>query len=160
MSNFNFIEGNSNTVHQVAGRGNTYNAGPAEPAGQEEAEDPGDRPEHTLHAFADIVSYSKLSIRLQKFSQDDLVAVLNHGLAEAGAGRSGRGADQGDARLLLPGRTDIAKVLAVTPVVLNNDLVAHNRDMAEHAWMRVRLAYSMGASVRGGRDWSARRRSR
>jgi hypothetical protein len=150
--NFNYIEGNSNTVHQVAGRGNTYNAGPAEPAARELAEDRGDQPEHTLHAFADIVSYSKLSIRLQKLSQDDLVAVLNHGLAEAGV-RPERVAaqDQGDARLLsFPAGTDIAKVLAVTPSVLNNDLVARNRDMAEHAWMRVRLAFSMGASVPGG----------
>jgi len=143
MSNYNFIEGNSNTVEH-GGRG--------EPAAQDEVDDDGDQPEHTLHAFADIVSYSRLSIRLQKLSQDDLVAVLNHSLAEAGV-RPERVAaqDQGDARLLaFPPGTDIGKVLAVTPLVLNNDLVARNQDLAEHAWLRVRLAFSMGASMPGG----------
>jgi hypothetical protein len=142
MSSYNFIEGNSNTVDRAGG---------GEPAAQDDADDDGDQPEHTLHAFADIVSYSGLSIRLQKLSQDDLVAVLNHSLAEAGV-RPERVAaqDQGDARLLaFPPGTDIGKVLAVTPMVLNNDLVARNREMAERARMRVRLAFSMGVSMPG-----------
>src|ERR1700759_2873001 len=101
MSDRNSFEGNSNTIHQFGGRGNTYNAAPAEPTAQRAAEERGDQPDHTLHAFADIVSYSKLSIRLQKLSQDDLVAVLNHGIAEAGVKPERVGAqDQGDARLL------------------------------------------------------------
>lgn len=148
MSDYNFIGNNSGTVHQFGGRGNTYNAAPAEQAAPEA---PDGHPGHALYAFADIVGYSKLSVRLQKLGQDDLVSILDHSMAEAGVQpRQVAAQDQGDARLLtFPAGTDVAKVLAVMPRTINHELVARNRDMAEHARMRVRLAFSMGASMRG-----------
>jgi hypothetical protein len=152
MSNYNFVEGNSNTVHQVSGQGNAYNAAPAASPAQPQARPDGGAPGHALHAFADMVGYSQLNVRLQKLGQDDLVSFLDHSLAEAGVA-PGRVAvqDQGDARLLaFPADTDVAKVLAVMPRTFHNELRARNRDMAEHARMRVRLAFSMGASSRGG----------
>jgi class 3 adenylate cyclase len=152
VSDYNFFEGNSNTIGQFGGRGNTYNAVPAAQSVAQSAQAPGDGgPRHALYAFADIVGYSKLSLRLQKLGQEDLVSILDRAMAEAGIA-PGRVAaqDQGDARLLaFPPGTDVAKVLAVMPRTLNDELLARNRDMAEHAWMRVRLAFSMGVSARG-----------
>jgi hypothetical protein len=157
MSNNNYIQGGVNgPVTNYGGQGNTYGAVPAPQAGPlapdaprpPAASEPGD----VLHAFADIVGYSKLNARLQKLGQDDLVSILDRGLAEAGVD-PGRVAaqDQGDARLLVfPAGADAAKVLAVLPRVVNDELTARNRDMAEHARMRVRLAFTMGASGRGG----------
>jgi hypothetical protein len=148
MSDHNYIGNNSGTIHQFGGRGNSYNAAPAEQSTPRTA---GTGPEHALHAFADIVSYSRLSVRLQKLSQDDLVGILDGSMMEAGVQPEHVTAqDQGDARLLtFPAGTDVGKVLAVMPRYLNDELVARNRDMAEHAWMRIRLAYSMGASTPG-----------
>jgi hypothetical protein len=148
MSDYNFIGNNSGTVHQFGGRRNTYNAAPAEQAAPEVGDG---RPELALYAFADIVGYSQLNVRLQKLSQDDLVSFLDRSMAEAGVNPGQVSAqDQGDARLLtFSAGTDVAKVLAVMPRSLNDELVARNRDMAEHAGMRVRLAFSMGASTRG-----------
>jgi hypothetical protein len=109
------------------------------------------RPRHGLCAFADIVGYSKFSARLQGDSQAYLVSLLEAGQAEAGV-QPGQvtAQDQGDARLLWfdPG-TDAAKVLAVLPRYLNDDLLARNQDMAEHARMRVRLSFTMGAAAPG-----------
>ena len=155
MSDNNFFEGNSNTIHQFGGRGNAYNAAPgaqAAPAAQAAPGSPDGDPGHALHAFADIVGYSKLNVRLQRLGQDDLVSILDRGMAEAGVQPTRVAAqDQGDARLLaFPAVTDVAKVLAVMPRTINDELLARNRDMAEHAWMRVRLAFSMGVSGRGG----------
>jgi class 3 adenylate cyclase len=159
MSDYNFLEGNSNTIHQFGGRGNAYNAAPtgqASPHAQShahsQAREDGGVPGHALHAFADIVGYSKLNVRLQKLGQDDLVSFLDRSLAEAGVQPGHVAAqDQGDARLLaFPAETDVAKVLAVMPRALHDQLLTRNRDMAEHARMRVRLAFSMGASARGG----------
>src|ERR1700722_3724867 len=152
MSDYNFIGNNSGTIHQFGGRGNTYNPAPSEQAAaRQPAEVPDDRPESALYSFADIVGYSQLNARLQKSGQDDLAHILDQGIAEAGV-QPDRVAsqDQGDARLLtFPAGTDVAKVLAVMPRCLNDELAARNRDMAEHARMRVRLACSMGASSRG-----------
>jgi class 3 adenylate cyclase len=158
MSDYNSIGNNSGIIHQFGGRGNTYNGAPAEQSAPGAPGAPGaleatdDRPDHALYAFADIVGYSQLTVRLQKLGQDDLVSLLDHSMAEAGVHPGQVAAqDQGDARLLaFPAGTDAAKVLAVLPRTLNDELVARNRDMMEHAWMRVRLAFSMGASMRGG----------
>jgi hypothetical protein len=109
-------------------------------------------PRHGLYAFADIVGYSKLNVRLQKISQDDLVSVLNRGLAASDTD-PGRVAaqDQGDARLLaFPPDADTAKVLAIMPRVIHEELAARNADMAPHAHARVRLAFAMGASLPAG----------
>jgi hypothetical protein len=51
--------------------------------------------------------------------------------------------------LAFPPEADTAKVLAAMPRVVNEELGARNADMAEHARIRVRLAFSMGASMRG-----------
>jgi hypothetical protein len=148
MGDHNYIGNNSGTIHQFGGRENSYNAAPAE---QPTPRTAGSGQEHALYAFADIVSYSRLSVRLQKLSQDDLVDILDRSMAEAAVEPETVAAqDQGDARLLaFPAGTDVVKVLAVMPRYLNDELVARNRDMAEHAWMRIRLAYSMGASTPG-----------
>jgi hypothetical protein len=109
-------------------------------------------PRHGLYAFADIVGYSKLSVRLQKMSQDDLVSVLNQGLAASDTDPGRVSAqDQGDARLLaFPPDADTAKVLAIMPRVIHEELAARNADMAPHAHVRVRLAFAMGASLPAG----------
>jgi hypothetical protein len=106
---------------------------------------------NTLFAFVDIVSYSKTDARLQKLYQDNLISILGHSMAEAGVDPEQIVAqDQGDARLLrFPKGIDIAKVLAVMPPALNEELAARNHDMAEHARMQVRLAFSMGTSLEG-----------
>ena len=112
---------------------------------------PGRGPAAALYAFADIVSYSRLSARLQKMSQDDLAELLEVSLAEAGIRPEQVAAqDQGDARLLaFPAGTDPGRVLAVMPRHLNDELLARNEDMAPHARMRVRLSYTMGVAVPG-----------
>lgn len=148
MSDYNRIGNNSGQIYQFGGRGNTYNAAPTEQGTPDPA---GARPDLALYAFADIVGYSRFNARLQEASQDDLVRVLDRGMAEAGA-RPERVAaqDQGDARLLtFPAGTDVVKVLAVMPRFINDELVSRNQDMAEHARMRVRLAFSLGASTQG-----------
>jgi hypothetical protein len=149
MSDYNLIGNNSGTIHQFGGRGNTYNAAPVDHVSPQALGS--DRPEFALYSFADIVGYSALNARQQKLSQYDLVGVLGHGMAEAGVSPEQVAAqDQGDARLLtFPAGTDFAKVLAVMPRSINDELVARNRDMAGHARMRVRLAFSVGASIRG-----------
>lgn len=148
---------NSNTgnvhgsLNQQSGNGNTYNAAPAPRGAADAAGRPGNGQQHALYAFADIVSYSRLNARLQQHSQHDLVDILQRGAAEAGVEPGDIAAqNQGDAQLLtFPEGTDAAKVLAVLPRFLNDELGVRNRDMAEHARMRVRLAFSMGLSGRG-----------
>ena len=145
------ISNNSGSVSDVGSRSTTYYGVPPAGSPEQAAEVPDGRPELALYGFADIVSYSQLNVRLQKLGQDDLVSFLDIGMAEAGVSPGQVAAqDQGDARLLtFPAGADVAKVLAVMPRSLNDELVARNRDMAEHARMRVRLAFSMGASTRG-----------
>jgi hypothetical protein len=145
--------------NQIGGSGSSFtqgvspSAGPAvrsgAPLGDEARED---LPAYGLYGFADIVGYSKMSTRLQKSSQDYLVELLDDSLAEAGVqARNVAAQDQGDARFLtFPGGTDIAKVLAVLPRYLNDELLSRNLDMAEHARMQVRLSFTIGATVRGG----------
>jgi hypothetical protein len=145
------ITKNSGSIGNVGSQTNTYNGvQPAASPGQPSAARNG-RPELALYGFADIVGYSQLSVRLQKLGQDDLVRFLDRGLTEAGVDPGQVSAqDQGDARLLtFPAGTDVAKVLAAMPRSLNDELAARNRDMASHARMRVRLAFSMGASTQG-----------
>jgi class 3 adenylate cyclase len=111
----------------------------------------GGGPRHALYSFADTVGYSHLSARLQKLSQHDLVDIVRRGVAEAGV-RPGdvETQDQGDAQLIaFPQDTDTAKVLGVLPRFIDEELKVRNRDMAEHAQMRVRLAFAMGVSVPG-----------
>jgi class 3 adenylate cyclase len=142
----------SGTGHQIGSRGNTYNVGTAaqSPAASAATADQ-NAPRHLLYAFADIVAYSKLSARLQKESQDYLLRLLTDGLAEAGvAPDQVIPQNQGDARLMgFPPATDAARVLAVLPRYLHDDLFVHNSDMAEHAQLRVRLSLVMGATAEG-----------
>jgi class 3 adenylate cyclase len=142
----------SGTGFQIGSRGNTYNVGtPEGTAGRPEGEAGENFPRHSLYAFADIVGYSKLSARLQKDSQDYLLRLLNDGLTEAGISPERVAPqDQGDARLLwFPVLTDTARVLAVMPRYLNDDLILRNQDMAPHARLRVRLSFVMGAAAAG-----------
>lgn len=107
------------------------------------------RPKVRLFAIADIVSYSRLSARLQMLSQKDLRGIIDRGMEAAGVplGQVLR-QDQGDGMLLVfPPGTDIWKVLAVMPRYLNDELAARNQDMAEHAQMRIRLAFVLGAGA-------------
>jgi hypothetical protein len=145
------IANNSGSVGDVGSRRTTYNGVPPTASTGEPSAAGDGRPELALYGFADIVGYSQLSVRLQKLGQDDLVSFLDRGMTEAGVDPGRVSAqDQGDARLLtFPAGTDVAKVLAAMPRSLNDELAARNRDMAAHARMRVRLAFSMGASTRG-----------
>jgi hypothetical protein len=148
MTNQIRISGDGNQV----GSGNTINHGSPPPsADKEAARQPGGSPEHGLYAFVDMVGYGNLTARLQKISQDYLAALLDDSLAEAGVPpRLVVAQNQGDARLLaFPVGTDVAKVLAVLPRYLNDELLARNQDMAPHAWIRVRVSFSMGVAVPG-----------
>jgi hypothetical protein len=150
MSNHN--SGNvQGSVNQQSGDGNTISYGAVPPQGATgTATGPAHGPRHSLFAFADIVSYSNFSARLQKLTQQDLVDILERGVAEGGVEPSIAAQDQGDARLItFPQDTDSAKMLAVLPRFLDKELTARNQDMAEHAEMRVRLAFAMGVSVPG-----------
>ncbi len=149
MSDSIHVSGNQN---QVATRGATINQVPVMPEGEKQSSSrPSGSPEHALYAFADIVGYSRLSARLQKTSQDYLASVLDDSMSEAGVlpelvARQ----DQGDASLLMfPAGTDVGAVLAVMPRYLNDDLLARNEDIAPHARMRIRMAFTMGVSVPG-----------
>jgi hypothetical protein len=153
MSNSN---SNSGTVHgslnQQSGDHNTISGWTPPPrAATDRSGRPDDGPQQALYAFADIVGYSSLSARLQRLGQHDLVEMLRRGAGEAGVEPETMAAqDQGDAQLLtFPPGTDAAKVLAVLPRFADEELGVRNRDMAEHARMGVRLAFAMGASVRG-----------
>lgn len=105
----------------------------------------------SLHAFGDIVGYSRLNAFQQAESQERFVKILNNSLLDAGVRPDATlKQDQGDARLLtFPVGTDVAWVLAVMPRRLNDELKAHNFDAAPHARMRVRLSYAMGPAVPG-----------
>jgi hypothetical protein len=133
---------------------NTQERWPADrpAAKQPAAEQARGGPVSALYAFADIVGYSRLTVRLQKMSQDDLADLLGVSLAEAGIRPElVETQDQGDARLLMfPPHTEPARVLAVMPRHLNDELLARNQDMAAHAQMRVRLSFTMGVAVPGG----------
>jgi hypothetical protein len=150
VSNYN--SGNvQGSLNQQSGDGNSISYGPPQPstAGTATGRDRG--PQHSLYAFADIVSYSRLRARLQELSQHDLVDILRRGVAEAGVEPGTITAqDQGDAQLLpFPREIDAAKMLAVLPRFVDEELGVRNRDMAEHAQMRVRIAFAMGMSVPG-----------
>ncbi len=155
MNNYNVVSGNSGPVGDV-GSHNTYYAPQASPSapgtpGTAPA-DPDVGPAMSLYAFADIIGYSKLNARLQRVSQDDLISVLNRGIRAAGiAPERVAEQDQGDARLLaFPAGTDVAGVLALMPRTMAHELAARNRDMAEHARLRLRLGFCLGTSAPGG----------
>jgi hypothetical protein len=58
--------------------------------------------------------------------------------------------DQGDAIMMaFPPDIDAGKVLAVMPRYLSEELMARNEDMAPHARMRIRIAFTVGAFVPG-----------
>jgi hypothetical protein len=155
MSEYNIVDNNSGTIHQIGGRRNVYNAsssGQRAEAMRPAADD--DRPPsasgsgYALHAFADMVGYHNLDAQLQHLSQQELADVLDGGIAESGI-QPDRVAkqDQGDARLLkFPVGADPARVLSALPRYLNDELTARNRNMAPHAQMRVRVAFTMGVS--------------
>jgi hypothetical protein len=145
----------SGGISQVGGRGNSMSVGAPAPAARHEEEaprPPDGAPQQALYAFADITGYSSLTARLQKISQDDLAALLDASVAEAGVRPElATPQDQGDARLLaFPAGTDAGRILAVLPRYFNDGLIARNRDMASHARMRVRLGFAMGAAVPAG----------
>ena len=51
--------------------------------------------------------------------------------------------------MTFPQNTDSAKMLAVLPHFIDEELKVRNQDMAQHAQLRVRLAFAMGVSVPG-----------
>jgi hypothetical protein len=133
--------------HRIGSSGNTYNIG-ATPDQQVSPESQDAYPlRQALYAFADIVTYSQLTTRLQRISQQDLRGLLDTALTQAGVQpEQVVPQDQGDARLLwFPGGADVARVLALMPRYLNDSLNDRNEDMAPHARMRVRLSFTMGA---------------
>jgi len=146
---------------QFGGQGSAFYAGPA--AGQAQAAAPGlaaapapDRdiagpPVNSLHAFGDIVGYSRLNAGQQRYFQDRFIGMLNGSLVEAGVRlESVVSQDQGDARMLsFPVDTDVARVLAVVPRRFNDELRVHNQDVAAHARLRVRLSFTMGPTAPG-----------
>jgi hypothetical protein len=138
----NQFGGSGSTFSQVIGAREDGDAAPPRSRGV---------PAHALHVFADIVGYSQLPVRLQKVSQDYMATVLDDSMEEAGVlPELVAGQDQGDGSLLaLPPDIDVAKVLAVMPRYLNDELLARNEDMAPHARMRLRVAFSMGVSAPG-----------
>lgn len=137
--------------HKIGSSGNTYNIG-ASPDQQASPENQDADPlRQALYAFADIVTYSQLTTRLQKISQQDLRDLLDAALTQAGVRpEQVVPQDQGDARLLwFPAGADVARVLALMPRYLNDSLNDRNEDMAPHARMRVRLSFTMGAGEPG-----------
>lgn len=105
----------------------------------------------SLHAFGDIVGYSRLNAVQQAQSQERFARILDNSLRDAGVSPDSiLKQDQGDARLLtFPVGTDVARVLAAMPRHFNDELEAHNRDAAPHARLRVRLSYVMGPAAVG-----------
>jgi class 3 adenylate cyclase len=136
-------------IYSGSGDVNTY----AQPQAAPEQHEMPDFPASVslLHAFADIVSYSRLNVRQQRDSQDRLVRMLNESLAEANVRPSQvLTQDQGDARFLVfPAGTDVTRVLAVMPWYLNKTLIACNRDLAASARLRLRLSFALGLAGRG-----------
>ncbi len=144
--------------NQIGATGSTFTQviggppGPASgPAPEQASGRRGRAPEHGLYAFADIVGYSLLDARLQKISQDYLARLLDDGVAEADVRPDAvPWQDQGDARMTkFPSDVDAGKILAVMPRLINDELLARNRDMAPHARIRIRMAFTMGVSVPG-----------
>jgi len=150
MGDYNVVKGNDGTVI-VGGRGNTYNTEAAIPRNAPRQRPAGGGPVHTLYAFTDIVGWSGLSARLQALSTSDLAEFLTLGLGDVNLDPDQvEVQDQGDARFItFPVETDPAEVLAKLPGRMDRELAARNRDMAAHARMRVRMAFSMGASEPG-----------
>jgi hypothetical protein len=105
----------------------------------------------SLHGFADIVGYSQLSPYQQAARQELLIRVVNESLADAGVRPDTvQAQNQGDARMLaFPDVVDVSRLLAVMPRRFNDELKAHNRDVADHARMRVRLSFALGATATG-----------
>jgi hypothetical protein len=105
----------------------------------------------SLHAFGDIVGYSRLNAAQQAESQERFARILDASLLDAGVRPdSVSKQDQGDARLLtFPDATDVARVLAVMPRRFSDELKARNRDSAAHARLRVRLSYVLGPAAAG-----------
>jgi class 3 adenylate cyclase len=138
--------------NQIGGSGSTFSQVIGGPSASEQAGGRhGRAPEHGLYVFADIVGYSKLTVRLQKVSQDYLARLLDDGVAEADVSPGLLAwQDQGDARMTkFPSDVDAGKILAVLPRLVNDELLARNGDMAPHARMRIRMAFTMGTSVPG-----------
>jgi hypothetical protein len=105
----------------------------------------------SLHAFGDIVGYSRLNAFQQAESQERLARIMDDSLLDAGISpNSVLKQDQGDARFLtFPANTDVAKVLAIMPRRFSDDLRASNRDAAPHARLRIRLSFVFGAAASG-----------
>ena len=127
---------------------------PAEPpaAGQARGGPVSGGPVSALYAFADIVGVQPPDRAPAEDEPGRPADLLDVSLAEAGIGPElVEGQDQGDARLLMfPPHTEPARVLAVMPRHLNDELLARNQDMAAHAQMRIRLSFTMGVAVPGG----------
>jgi hypothetical protein len=142
----NVIGGQGHLVNQTSG------PVPSPPLAPERDSHRGtDSPVHSLHAYADIVSYSRFDAGQQELVQDMFARMLDRSLIEADVSpQAVEAQNQGDARLLsFPPGTNVAKVLAVMPRHLNAELLARNRDSAEHARLRVRLSLTMGPTAPG-----------
>lgn len=145
------ISGGNN---QIGGSGSKFSqvfGGPPTSEPEEARRRDGHRPEHALHAFADIVGYSHLTARLQKISQDYLASVLRAGIAEMDVPPElVAWQHQGDASMLkFPADTDAGKLLAEMPRYVNYELLARNQDMTPQARTRIRMAFTMGVSEPG-----------
>lgn len=106
----------------------------------------------SLHGFADIVGYSRLTPAQHAESQERLVRIINASLRDAGVRPDCMSVQhQGDACMLtFPNDDlDVSRVLAVMPRRFNDELRASNRDVAAHVRLRVRLAFAMGPSGAG-----------
>jgi hypothetical protein len=105
----------------------------------------------SLHAYFDIVGYSRLNVRQHEDRQKLLVWLINGGLEQARVRRDQViYGDQGDARMLtFPDGVSVSRVLDVMPRWFNDALTAFNRDKAPYARMRVRIAFAMGPSAPG-----------
>lgn len=105
----------------------------------------------SLYGFADIVGYSQLSPYQQAACQERLVKIIDASLADAGVRPDCvQVQNQGDARMLIfPDVLDVSRVFAIMPRRFTAELKTHNRDMADHVRLRVRLSFAMGASAAG-----------
>jgi hypothetical protein len=105
----------------------------------------------SLHAYADIVGYSRLNATQQALSQEQLVRYLNSSMLDAGVRPdSVLKQNEGDACLLtFPVDSDVAFVLAAMPRSLSAHLQERNKDAAPHAQLRMRLSFVVGPSSPG-----------
>lgn len=159
MSDFGGVH-NTGEIGQVSigGQGHTFNQtykpGTAKPSADTTQRPSGEKASHpvnTLHAVADIVAYSRFNAGQQVQAQDRLAQVLDRSMTEAGANPATvMTQDHGDARFLsFPMKTNVARVLAVMPRHLNDELTAGNQDMTLDARLRIRLSFAMGPVEQG-----------